>query len=50
MHEVLIVDDHVMARDALLGMVEHAGSGRLLSKPVTYPALTEAIGRIIGPP
>jgi len=24
-HEVLIVDDHAMARDALVGMVEHAG-------------------------
>ena len=25
MREILIVDDHQMARDALLGMVEHAG-------------------------
>ena len=124
-HEVLIVDDHEMARDALVGMVEHAGypavafanpAGALariaeqppalilldmmmpeidgadflrrlheirggaalpviivsaighllqgmrrsdvrsagvaavLSKPVTYAALIEAIGRIIGPP
>jgi CheY-like chemotaxis protein len=123
--EVLIVDDHEMARDALVGMVEHAGypavafanpAGALariaeqrpalilldmmmpdidgadflrrlqeihegvavpvvivsaighllqgmrrgdahsvgvaavLSKPVTYAALIEAIGRIIGPP
>jgi CheY-like chemotaxis protein len=123
--EVLIVDDHEMARDALVGMVEHAGypavafanpAGALariaehrpalilldmmmpeidgaeflrrlgaihegaavpvivvsaighllqgmrrtdvrsvgvaevLSKPVTYTALIEAIGRIIGPP
>ena len=124
-HEVLIVDDHEMARDTLVGMVEHAGypavafanpAGALariaeqrpalilldmmmpeidgadfprrlkaihegdavpvivvsaighllqgmrrtdvrsagvvavLSKPVTYTALIEAIGRIIGPP
>lgn len=125
MHEVLIVDDHDMARETLVGMVEHAGypavafanpAGALariaeqrpalvlldmmmpeidgadflrrlqdirdaasvpvivvsaighmlqgmrrtdvrtagvaavLSKPVTYTALIETIGRIIGPP
>jgi hypothetical protein len=54
--EVLIVDEIVVSAigHLLRGMrradVGTTGVAAVLSKPVTYPALTEAIGRIIGPP